>query len=211
MTTRVSEQQKSIIIGTLLGDGYIYKDKYGGCYLEVKHSDIQRDYVFWLYEKLKNICPGKPKQRKDNNQWKFNTTTIKDLIELRNTFYPNGKKIIPGNISEILVNSLSLAIWYMDDGSLDFRPKSHFAFSLKTNAFTLEECKTLSRVLENNFGIVTSVQYPICRGKRYPQIYIGKQGRDKFIRLINRYIIPCFQYKLPQYRTPQRLNLLKVG
>jgi len=84
-----------------------------------------------------------------------------------------------------------------DDGSLDFRVKSHYAFSLTTNAFTLDECKLLSDVLLKNFGVVSSVQYPICRGKRYPEIYIGKQGRDRFLKLVRPYIIPCFRYKLP--------------
>ncbi|MGD0976681.1 MAG: LAGLIDADG endonuclease [Minisyncoccia bacterium] len=206
---KISKEQKAIIIGTLLGDGYIYKDKYGGCRLEIKHSDKQRDYVFWLYEKLSGICPGEPKQRKDNQQWKFNTESNDDIIRFRKLFYPNGKKIIPKNIKEILTDPLSLAVWYMDDGSLDFRPKSHCAFSLKTNSFTLNECEILSKMLKNNFGIVSSVQYPICRGKRYPQIYIGKQGqgRDQFTKLIRPFIIPCLQYKLPKlFSTPQRLD-----
>ncbi len=150
----ISEEQKAIILGTLLGDGYIYQDRYGGCRLELKHSESQKDYVFWLHEKLRTICPGVPKERTDNH-------------------------------------------WYMDDGSLDFRPKSHCAFSLKTNAFTLEECQLLSEVLDNNFGVKSSVQYPLCRGKRYPQIYIGKNGRDEFIKVIAPFIINCFQYKLP--------------
>lgn len=208
----ISKEQKSIIIGTLLGDGYIYKDRFGFHYLEVKHSDAQKDYVFWMHKKLKPFSSGlEPKQRRDNYQWRFTTKSNNDLVELRNLFYPEGIKIVPKNIPKLLIDPLSLAVWYMDDGSLDFRPKSHFAFSLKTNAFKLKECRLLSKVLKENFGLETSVQYPICRGKRYPQIYIGKQGRDKFIKLIDQYIIPCFQYKLPQYRTLQRLNLLKVG
>jgi len=196
---KISEEQKAIIIGTLLGDGYIYQDKYGSCRLEIKHSESQKDYVFWFHEKLKNVCPGVPRERTDNHQWKFNTESNSDIVSFRKLFYPKGLKIIPRNISEILTNPLSLAVWYMDDGSLDFRPKSHCAFSLKTNSFTIEECQLLSNVLENNFGIKSSVQYPLCRGRRYPQIYIGKNGRDEFIKTIKPFIINCFQYKLPVY------------
>lgn len=195
----ISRQQKSIIVGTLLGNGYIHKDRYGGCRLEIKHSDKQRDYVFWLHRALKNICPGEPRQRKDNQQWKFNTESNDNVRLFRKLFYPNDKKVIPRNISKLLIDPLGLAIWYMDDGSLDFRPKSHYAFSLKTNSFTLEECDLLTKVLNNNFGINSSVQYPICRGKRYPQIYIGKQGRNRFLKLVEPHIIPCFKYKLPNY------------
>jgi len=196
---KISEEQKAIITGTLLGDGYIHKDKYGGCRLEIKHSESQKEYVFWLHQKLSTICPGLPKKRTDNNQWKFNTESNSDLINFRRLFYPNGLKVVPKNISEFLTNPLSLAIWYMDDGSLDFRPKSHYAFSLKTNAFTLEECRLLSKVLDNNFGIISSIQYPICRSKRYPQIYIGKTGRDRFVKIIEPFILNCFRYKLPKY------------
>ena len=196
---KISDEQEAIILGTLLGDGYIYQDKYGGCRLEIKHSKSQKDYVFWLHEKLRTICPGEPKERTDNHQWKFNTESNPDVISFRKLFYPKGVKIIPRNISDILISPLSLAIWYMDDGSLDFRPKSHYAFSLKTNAFTLEECRLLSKILDDNFGIKSSVQYTLCRGKRYPQIYIGKNGRDQFRKTIAPFIINCFQYKLSRY------------
>ena len=107
----ISEEQKAIILGTLLGDGYIYQDRYGGCRLEIKHSESQKDYVFWLHKKLRTICPGVPKERIDNHQWKFNTESNSDVISFRKLFYPKGVKIIPRNISEILINPLSLAMW----------------------------------------------------------------------------------------------------
>ena len=196
---KISEKQKSIIVGTLLGDGYIYKDKYGGCRLEIKHSNSQKDYVFWLHNNLNNICPGIPKQRKDNFQWKFNTESNNDLIEIYNLFYGSGFKKIPENISDILTNVISLAVWFMDDGSIDYRPKSHYAFKINTNAFRLEECKILSETLYRNFVIVSSVNNTLCRGKRYPGVYIGKKGRDRFLELIRPHIIPCFKYKLPSH------------
>lgn len=197
MKEKISELQKQIIIGTILGDGYIHQDRYGGCRLEIKHKNKHKNYVFWIYKRLKNICPGVPRQRKDNNQWRFVTGANDDIKQVKNIFYRKNQKIVPKNISEILISSLSLAIWYMDDGSLDFRPKSHYAFSLKTNSFTFNECKLLVKTLEHNFKIKTSIHNPICRGKRYPQIYIGKDGRNQFLKLIEPYVIDCFQYKLP--------------
>ena len=39
-------------------------------------------------------------------------------------------KIIPHDIQKILNNPISLAVWYMDDGSLDYRPKYHHNASI---------------------------------------------------------------------------------
>jgi hypothetical protein len=150
-----------------------------------------------MYKRLRGICPGIPRQRKDNKQWRFVTEANNEIRQIRNIFYRNNLKIVPENVSEFLTSPLSLAIWYMDDGSLDFRPKSHYAFSLKTNSFSISERKLLIEALKHNFRVEASIQSPICRGKRYPQIYIGKNGRCRFLKLIKPHIIDCFQYKLP--------------
>ena len=197
-------KQKEIIIGTLLGDGHLEKNG-KHTRLRVDHYNKHKKYVFWL---AKELIPFSLKPRAINetdkrsgkvySRWHISTKSLQLFDEFRALFYRGRIKIVPRNL-EALITPLSLAIWYMDDGSLDFRPKSHCAFSLKTNAFTLEECRLLSKILDNNFGIKSSVQYPLCRGKRYPQIYIGKSGRDQFVKTIAPFIINCFQYKLPHY------------
>ena len=178
----MTQRQKDIIIGTVLGDSYLEPNKFGSS-IQIKQSNEHKDYVFWLYN---------------------------ELDKLRDLFYPEGKKIIPKDINKILTSPISLAVWFMDDGTLDYRPKDHCAFHLCTNCFTKEDTSKLIDVLKNNFGIVSSLHYTLCRGKRHCRIYIGAQGRDRFIELITPYILDCFKYKLPQYRkhTPQRLAQL---
>ena len=178
----MTQRQKDIIIGTVLGDSYLEPNKFGSS-IQIKQSNEHKDYVFWLYN---------------------------ELDKLRDLFYPEGKKIIPKDINKILTSPISLAVWFIDDGTLDYRPKDHCAFHLCTNCFTKEDTSKLIDVLKNNFGIVSSLHYTLCRGKRHCRIYIGAQGRDRFIELITPYILDCFKYKLPQYRkhTPQRLAQL---
>jgi len=97
----------------------------------------------------------------------------------------------------------------MDDGSLDYRPKDHYNFSLSTNAFTIDENKLLVNALKENFGIESSIQTPLSRGVRYPEIYIGAKGRDRFWELISPYVVSCFSNRIPRHTlTPQRLNLV---
>lgn len=57
----LTETQKAIVIGTLLGDGGIYEGSY-----YIKQSNEHKEYLFWLYNELKNICSSSPTQRKDN-------------------------------------------------------------------------------------------------------------------------------------------------
>lgn len=96
------------------------------------------------------------------------------------------------------------------DGRLDFREKYYCSVILNTDSFIEEDVKSLTLVLRNNFGIVSTIHNSLCRGKRYPKIYIGKESRDQFFSLVKPFIINCFQYKLPPtYRlTPQRLSPL---
>lgn len=197
VTILPSRTQRDIIIGNILGDGSLEFNGCVGTRLQIKQSSKYKDYVFWLYEKFKNLCNSEPKQRKDNNQWYFSTRALKELTLLHRLFYKGRTKIIPKNISGLLTSPLTLAIWYMDDGSLDFRPKDHYAFVLSTDSFNLEEVCRLSRIIKRNFGIKTNVYNSLCRNKRYPKIYIGVKGRDKFLSLIKPHILHCFSHKLP--------------
>lgn len=192
----LTEKQEAIIIGTLLGDGYLHKSFHGSSSLEVKQSDSKKEYVFWLYHQLKELCGKAPYQRKDNLQWRFYTYYLRELTQFHEIFYQE-RKIVPRNIKEILENPLSLAIWYMDDGMLDFRPKSHYAFRLSVNCFSLLEVQLLTEVLRDNFNIEATIHTPLCRGKRYPLIYIGQKGRARFLSFVKPYILSCFSYKLP--------------
>lgn len=195
----LTERQKSILIGNILGDGYLDFDGYIGTRLYIKQSEDKKDYLFWLYEEFSNLCKSEPKQRKDNGQWYLGTRYFKEFTDLRSKFYENGVKIVPKEIGKILKNPISLAVWYMDDGTLDFRLKSHFAFSLAVNCFSVDEVQILVNVLKDNFGIIASSNNSLCRGKRYPRLYIGKDGRDKFLSLITPFIHECFSYKIPCY------------
>ena len=88
----------------------------------------------------------------------------------------------------------------MDDGSLDYRPKDHYNFAISTNSFSIEENYLLVDVLRKNFGVEVSIQTPLCRGKRYPELYIGVAGRERFLSLIQPYIVDCFSdNKLPPF------------
>ena len=49
-----TDYQRSIVIGLLLGDGYLYKDGR----LQVEQSTAHEEYVLWLHTQLLNLVSG---------------------------------------------------------------------------------------------------------------------------------------------------------
>lgn len=192
----MNKTQSAIIIGSVLGDGYITKLRRtkGSASMEFKYSDKYLGYLNWLYSMLKTIGVGKISSHQ-NNQHRFITKSSVEIGVYRKIFYPEGKKIVPLNIKELLTDPLSLAIWYMDDGTLDFRELNHCNIMIATYSFTFEECKLLVGVLAENFGIKASVTKCTMRGKVYPRLYIWSKDTTEFLNLVDPFIHPCMSYK----------------
>lgn len=196
--------QREIIAGSMLGDGNI-EARGPSARLQIKQAERYGQYVHWLYRNFQNFCNLMPQQRKDTRQWYFATRYESFWLSWHRLFYFNGKKVVPSNVGDFLT-PLSIAVWYMDDGTLDYRAGSHCACSLVVNCFRRSEVELLQNVLKEKFGVASSVQNPLCRGKRYLRLYIGKDGREIFFGLVEPYILDCFRYKLPLASlTPQRL------
>lgn len=207
----LTKRQKEIIVGTLLGDGYLEHDGFKASRLQIKQCERKKDYVFWLYKELEDLVKTPPKQRKDNKQWYFSTRSLIELDFFRNLFYGTGQKSVPTTIKKLPISPLSLAVWFMDDGTLDYRVKSHYSFSFSTDSFIKSDVKLLQEVLYEKFGIKTSIQMPSCRGKKYVKLYVGKDGREIFLSIVKPYILSCFDYKLPKIiLDPSETDLEKV-
>jgi len=197
MTGILSTLQQDVLVGLMLGDGHLEFNGYRGTRLQVKQSEEKKEYVFWLYDHFTKLTRTPPQQRHDTRQWYFGTRFFTELEEIRKYFYIDRTKHVPENITELFQSPLTLAVWFMDDGRLDYRVKSHYAYHISTDSFTEPEVQQLQTLLREKFGIVTKTYLSLCRGKRYPKIYIGKEGRDLCTKTVAPYILPCFGYKLP--------------
>lgn len=60
----LTEIQKSLIIGSLLGDGYMSCKI--NAYIKICHSIKQKTYVDWKYQILSSMVNTKPKLNKGN-------------------------------------------------------------------------------------------------------------------------------------------------
>lgn len=196
---------QSIIIGSILGDGTIYQaNKKHKAILEYKYDDKYFSYILWLHKKLAVLGIQDIKPHKGFHQHRFRTFPSEEIGTLRRIFYPNGKKIIPQSIKSLFVDPLSLAVWYMDDGCLDFRSKYHCNATFATYCFSWEECILLKLSLQENFDLEVSIHKNTMRGKLYYRLYVPSASMNQFVNLVQSFILPVFKYKLPNFSQQSR-------
>lgn len=180
----LSEEQKQVIFGCLLGDGYMRKKT--NAHLQITHSVKQSEYVDWKYKIFKDLVLTPPKLYKGNAGrigYRFFTRSLPALTPFYNLFYQNGRKVIP---VEIILKPLTLAVWFMDDGS-----KSWNSFYLNSQKFNLQSQNNLIGGLWR-LGITSSLH----KDKKYFRLHINNKGSIKFKKLIKPYVIASMQYKL---------------
>ncbi len=194
----MDERVKIILIGLILGDGYL-TPCYGQSHrskLDMKGDNKNLSYLKWLHGELQSLGPSELKPKKGYHQHRFYTATNDGIGDLRELFYRNGKKIIPENITEILTDPLSIAVWYQDDGSLDYRSKYHFNSVFATHCFSFNECKLLVKTLEQNFGLDVRVSKCTMRGFLRYKLYVTSGSMERFIQIIEPFVRSCFAYKI---------------
>lgn len=190
-------QTKQIIVGSLLGDGWLERQSASGTAMfRVKYSDKSKKYLEWLRDRVGELNPSDLKSVPRYSQHYFYTEARRDIGDLYNLFYPKGRKSIPRNIAHLLVKPIGLAVWYQDDGTLDKRSGYHHNALFATHCFSFEECLLLTNVLRRNFGITTSVCKCQMRGKMYYRLYVVSKSMGTFIKTIRPFIHPHFQYKI---------------
>ena len=192
--------QREILIGSILGDGYLFPTVSGKyAYLRISHGPKQKQYLFWKYSLFRDWVLPLPKYQFQNKNkpelggyWWFKTIAHPVLLSIRKLFYPEGKKRIPHNIGEIMKSPRSLAVWYGDDGTL----VSSAGLRIQSEGFTKPENELLLELLWKNFGVNCKLQRNGGNGYGW-SIGIGKDGTEKFIKLIRPYLPKCLEYKFP--------------
>jgi recombination protein RecA len=181
----LSEVQRAIVVGSLLGDGAMRCKT--NALLEVNHSFEQSSYVDWKFSHLADLVRTPPKARPGNGRrtaYRFVTRSLPALTPYYHLFYEAGRKRVP----EVELDPLALAVWFMDDGC-----RSRNAVYLNTQ-FDAESQHVLLRLLREQWG----VDGRLNRDKSYYRIRVSVAGTGRFVRLVAPHVLSQFRYKLPQ-------------
>ena len=183
-TKLLTGQQLRLVLGSMLGDGYLVKTTRGYAF-RVNHSILQKDYVDWKHNLLRDFVNSNPRQ--SGSTYYFRTITHPKFVELRKLFYKNRLKVIPKKLLETTLDPFILAVWIMDDGSRDGRQ-----LRINTQCFSREEQIFIQYVLRAKLGIETTLN----RDKDQLRLRIGAKSMERLRELIEPYIIPSMLYKL---------------
>ncbi len=192
---RITPRQRSVIVGTLLGDGHLETQNNGRTYrLKIEHSIVQKEYVDQLFQELKPLVRTAPhvKKREGNDSYWFTTYSLGQLRFYGQQFYPKKKKIVPKIVNRFL-DPLALAVWFMDDGS--YKSQRHSTFIFHTLGYQKKELERVVDVLKKKFGIVTCLH----RQKSKWRLYIKSDSAQKFVDVVRPHIIPSMEYKLGKH------------
>lgn len=200
--TPINSIQKQIIVGTLLGDGCLYKDSTKGNYkLSFGHCKAQAQYFHWKISMLDPfINTYRENVDKRGNSIMLNTATIchQDFNQIADMFYDKSRvKHVPKNL-DIYMTPLTLAVWYQDDGNLKSGVNARFA----TMSFTEDENCQLRDYLKSCFDINSKVMSYTYKQKQYYQLTLNKKNTQKMSDIIRPHVTECMNYKLmPQSST----------
>lgn len=208
----LTQQQRDLVFGTLLGDGNLQTDTMGRTWrYRALHKAEHEPYLKHKYDVLSSHCTTGPiygetfddRTGQIYKRFYFNTNVNSDFLVFGNMFYVYDKKLrkmvkrIPSTpILQKFLTPRAIAYMYMDDGALKWLHKSN-AMRICTEFFPKEDVTRLRQVLFQNFNIETSQGKRTCDGVYVgDRISIPEKSSVAFRQLIEPYLIDCMKYKV---------------
>jgi len=204
---RIPANKISIFIGIILSDASLQRVNKGGeARLQLKQKYSQFEYLYSVFFQLSHYCSRGPAVTKAilHNKYFyalcFTTRSLPCITELYDLFYPEGKKVIPHNIYDLLTWE-ALAHWIHGDGTYNS------GIAIQTQSFTIKDLVLLVNVLIIKFRLECSIQ---TQGK-YNVIYIKSKSIKKNLHHLLPFIHPTMLYKFkgPQYKLKSKYSTIK--
>jgi hypothetical protein len=196
LSLRLNKAQRSMIVGTLLGDGHLETQNGLTYRLKVEHSVKQLAYVQWKYQQIQDFVHTPPQSKKkqlgniEHENYYFQTLSVVQLRFYGKQFYDEqGHKRVPRQIRHWLT-PLAMTVWFMDDGSI--KSKHHRALILNTQSFSKHDVLILQEAMKANFAVESKIR----KQKEGLQILIVSQDAERLVAVMQPHILPEFTYKL---------------
>ena len=202
----LSPIQREVLVGLLLGDGCLETQNGRTYRLKIEQSKAQQAYVDHLYHLFDGWVLTPPRVRQvisrghASENVTFQTVSHSALRFYAHQFYRDGRKQVPKLIHRWLTPR-ALSYWFMDDGSLKSKESKGVIFN--THGFAPADIERLIQCLQIKFDL----QAVIRKQRDGCQIYISGNSFEKFVALVEPYVIPEMKYKLP---LPRRTPLPKL-
>ena len=194
--TSLSSIQEQVILGGILGDSSFrhYNNKEYSNGIIMRHSLKQKDYVKYKNKLLGELVIHYKEYEVQNSYkkekveaWTYSNQAISKIYQLCTK--DNHKYITKEWLEKL--NWLGIAIWYMDDGSLNVGTKNPSIY-FHTEGYSKEENETII-----NFFSHIGIKAYLRRYKTYYFVAISTNDSNKIWENIKTFIPDSMQYKLP--------------
>lgn len=209
MKSKITKDSRNLMIAMLLGDGTISNN----FVFKLSHCLEQQEYLEWKIKQLNNAGLKNNGLKSYTSTCGYNTgkTVLYSQVGiipfskvLRRVFY-KPKKIIGNRKLLNRLDAKGVAIWYMDDGHINFRKTNG-----KIHGFYIKISTCLSQI-ENQiiidyFKEVWGISfYQFSEGKGTYSLCCGTKEGIKFIEIVKPFVsqIPSMTYKI-HYDLSQR-------
>lgn len=196
MNTNIISQAKDnidILHGHLLGDGSVYRVNKNRSNCSYSHACKHKEYLEWIVSNtpifnnpnIRGVSSYDKRTNKTYHRYHFRTASSIIYTNLRDLWYPQGKKILP---NDVIINSRSLLRFYLDDGS--YHPSGNY---LATNDFNLSDLE----LLLDKIILYTNLNWTIHKtGKEDAyKLFLSKKQRKDFLHIIGNCPVSCYEYK----------------
>lgn len=213
--TPMNQLHKSVVLGSMLGDGCLRKVSHSkNALLEISHCEKQIEYLKWKKHILdpfsrpivlkeianpqKEVCGHLVNA---SNFYRFHTIAHEDITKIYDKYYRDGSK----GISIDIINDIDLVstcIWFSDDGSIQRNNKGEPNHcSIATNSFSYKEQLILVEALRRFFGGKIKIKehggyYKGIKREDFVIDMSGKEEINKFLDMIKLVLPECIHYKL---------------
>ena len=202
--------QKQLLLGSLLGDASLSRKKGKGLTrnsrFKFNHSSKQESWVQLKYDILKFLCNTEPKIVVNGGYGEYNSTFTTRSLPCFNEIYDlcikRGKRTVTREWLDQLT-PLSLAVWYMDDGSMGYSTnrqgdKVGVSISLHTHSFSEGE----NHLIVDYFKEVWDICFGVREDTRGRGFYLMANVAEtrKFLELVAPYFSDgILDYKIDGY------------
>ena len=179
-----TQVQKDILIGSLLGDGSLRKGNREDSYIfRISHCEKQKEYLEWKSQ----FFEGKLVRNK-KGFYQFDGRSSFLYSDFYKDFYKESsvKRHIPRGLH---LSPLSLAVWYMDDGSYNNQSKK--SIEIYTQTFYKEDVEDLVNTLNKDYGFNCTIRYKNDK----PVVVFNRKDSETFLNLIKDFVPSCMGYK----------------
>lgn len=176
----MKDLKQQVILGTLMGRGFISKPKRGNCFLTITEPhDLN-----WLKHKVDVIGGDKPIFKTGKRWiWKSNPETYWN--ETYEEFYLGGCKRISMSVLDLFI-PYTLAVWFFDKGYF----LSNYRIALRTTSFGLNGNEVIHQYF-NEVGMPCEIRKERNTGR----IVFTREGTSAFRKMVEECAPPFMFYR----------------